>query len=90
MYFRHWRYWGHPADLDPALAVPGGHGPLWPDDSASRYAQWCGELDPATGRLRTPWPPGSADRLWYVLTQMAGTDRADGPDAADEAAQQDA
>jgi hypothetical protein len=79
---------GYPADLDPALAVPSGHGILWPDDVASRYAQWCGELDPATGTLRTPWPPGSADRLWYVLAQMVGTDRADGPDAADEAAQQ--
>lgn len=30
---------GHPADLDPALAVPSGHGILWPDDAASRYAQ---------------------------------------------------
>ncbi|WP_044473092.1 hypothetical protein, partial [Streptomyces turgidiscabies] len=62
---------GHPVDLDRALAVPGGHGILWPDDAASRYAQWCGELDPATGKLRTPWPPGSADQLWYVLAQMA-------------------
>ncbi|WP_155057603.1 hypothetical protein [Streptomyces blattellae] len=75
---------GHPAGLDRALAVaggcggvrpdavPGGHGILWPDDVASRYAQWCGELDPATGKLRMPWPPGSADRLWYVIAQMAG------------------
>ncbi|MEU0345088.1 hypothetical protein ABZ092_40715 [Streptomyces bobili] len=78
---------GHPVDFDRALAVPSGHGILWPDDVASRYAQWCGELDPATGRLRTPWPPGSADRLWYVLAQMAGHDGADGTDAADEAAQ---
>ncbi|MPY57155.1 hypothetical protein [Streptomyces spongiae] len=62
---------GHPTDLDRALAVPAGHGPVWPGDVASRYAQWRGELDPATARLRTPWPPGSADRLWYVLTQMA-------------------
>ncbi|MEU0112002.1 hypothetical protein ABZ313_42585 [Streptomyces sp. NPDC006251] len=63
---------GHPAGLDPALAVPSGHGPVWPNDPASRYAQWRGELDPATGQLRVPWPPGSADRLWYVLGQMAG------------------
>ncbi|MBC7272241.1 hypothetical protein ACF09G_36380 [Streptomyces albogriseolus] len=63
---------GHPTDLDRALEVPADHGPVWPGDVASRYAQWRGELDPATARLRTPWPPGSADRLWYVLTQMAG------------------
>ncbi|MEU9247289.1 hypothetical protein [Streptomyces sp. NPDC048385] len=75
---------GHPLRLDRALAVPGGHGGVrpdavlgghgihWPDDVASRHAQWCGELDPGTGRLRTPWPPGSADRLWYVITQMVG------------------
>lgn len=78
---------GHPAGLDRALAVPGGHGIVWPDDVASRYAQWCGELDPATGRLRTPWPPGSADRLWYVLTQMVGAGTAGGADVVDEAAQ---
>ena len=78
---------GHPAGLDPALAVPGGHGPVWPDDVASRYAQWHGELDPATGRLRTPWPPGSADRPWYVLAQMAGHAGTDGTHAADEEAQ---
>ncbi|MFI6278103.1 hypothetical protein [Streptomyces sp. NPDC050988] len=65
---------GHPVDLDPAQAVPSGHGPVWPNDPASLYAQWRGELDPATGQLRTPWPPGSADRLWYVLGQMAGAD----------------
>ncbi|MEU2718269.1 hypothetical protein [Streptomyces sp. NPDC007205] len=52
---------GHPAALDRALA----------DDPAALYAQWHGELDPATGQLLTPWPPGSADRLWYVLAQMA-------------------
>ncbi|MFE9679118.1 hypothetical protein ACFYO5_34230 [Streptomyces sp. NPDC006259] len=78
---------GHPADLDRALAVLSGHGILWPDDIASRYAQWCGELDPAAGKLRTPWAPGSADRLWYVLAQMAGTDRADGVDAVGEVPQ---
>ncbi|MYZ41362.1 hypothetical protein, partial [Streptomyces sp. SID4917] len=66
---------GHPTDLDRSLAVPSGHGILWPDDVASLYALWCGELDPTTGKLRTPWPPGSADRLWYVLAQMAGTAR---------------
>lgn len=78
---------GHPARLDPALAVPSGHGILWPDDTVSRYAQWCGELDPATGRLRTPWPPRSADRLWYVLTQMAGHRGTDGAGAVDGVAQ---
>lgn len=78
---------GHPVDLDPAPIVPSGHGILWPDDAASRYAQWCGELDPATGKLRTPWPPGSADRLWYLLTQMTGTDRTEGTDTADKATQ---
>ncbi|WP_395759906.1 hypothetical protein OIE82_35940 (plasmid) [Streptomyces althioticus] len=77
---------GHPTDLDRALAVPTGHGPVWPGDVASRYAQWRGELDPATGRLRTPWPPGSADRLWYVLTQMAGPAGPAGEDSSDAAA----
>lgn len=43
----------------------------WPDSVADRYAQWRGELDPATGELRTPWPPGTADRLWLCLTRMA-------------------
>ncbi|GGV50723.1 hypothetical protein [Streptomyces spectabilis] len=81
------RVLGHPLSLDRALAVPGGHGVHWPDDVGSRYAQWCGELDPATGRLRTPWPPGSADRLWYVIAQMAGTDPAEGTDAVGKAAQ---
>ncbi|MFI1831334.1 hypothetical protein ACH41E_33545 [Streptomyces sp. NPDC020412] len=45
----------------------------WPDDVASRFAQWRGELDPATGELRKPWPPGSADRLWLCLRRMAET-----------------
>ncbi|RNG37996.1 hypothetical protein [Streptomyces botrytidirepellens] len=65
---------GHPTDLDPILAVPCAHGPVWPNDPASWYAQWRGELDPATGQLRSAWPPGSADRLWYVLRQMTDTD----------------
>lgn len=45
---------------------------FWDDSVPARFAQWRGELDPQTGELRTPWEPGSADRLWWVLRRMAG------------------
>lgn len=47
-------------------------GRFWDDSVPARFAQWRGELDPLTGELRTPWEPGTADRLWWVLRRMAG------------------
>ncbi|MFI0742466.1 hypothetical protein ACH4PU_30975 [Streptomyces sp. NPDC021100] len=75
---------GHP--VEPAPEVPTGYRPAgrWPDDVASRYAQWRGELDPATGELRTPWPPGGADRLWLCLRRMAETPDAGRPGASEQ------
>ncbi|MFD0353608.1 hypothetical protein ACFVHW_07645 [Streptomyces sp. NPDC127110] len=69
---------GHPVDLGtlaPGLSTGWSRERRWQDDVVSRYAQWRSELNPATGELRTPWPPGTADRLWLCLTRMAnGTD----------------
>ncbi|RSM93779.1 hypothetical protein DMB42_52115 [Nonomuraea sp. WAC 01424] len=45
----------------------------WRGTARHRVAQWRGELDPLTGWLRSPWPPGSADRLWLLLRRMADT-----------------
>ncbi|WP_031078068.1 hypothetical protein [Streptomyces sp. NRRL WC-3742] len=36
-------------------------------------AAWRGDLDPRTGHLRTPTPPGTADRLLYLLRRLAET-----------------
>jgi hypothetical protein len=36
-------------------------------------AQWRGELHPDTDQLLTPWPPGTADRLWLTLTRIAAS-----------------
>ncbi|ORT54222.1 hypothetical protein BKD26_36135 [Streptomyces sp. CB03238] len=73
---------GHPVEV--AAPAPGASAARylrsrWPNDVASRYAQWRGELDPATGELRTPWPPGTADRLWLCLKRMAETPDAGRP-----------
>jgi len=40
--------------------------------TADRVARWRGDLDPATGKLLTPWAPGTADRLWLLLTDIGG------------------
>lgn len=68
---------GHPVELEPNPPREPGvwhrYGRNWPDGVADRYAQWRGELDPATSELRTPWPPGTADRLWLCLKRMAET-----------------
>ncbi|GAA3225071.1 hypothetical protein [Nonomuraea helvata] len=55
------------------------HGDGWPGTVRDRVAQWRGELDPATRRLREPWPPGTADRLWLLLRRMADTPDAGRP-----------
>ncbi|MGK5532083.1 hypothetical protein [Streptomyces sp. URMC 129] len=65
---------GHPARL--GVRRVAGTGPLdlsgrWPGQVRDRVAQWRGELDPATGELRQPWPPGTADRLHLLLTRIA-------------------
>ncbi|WP_069874448.1 hypothetical protein [Streptomyces malaysiensis] len=71
---------GHPVRLGPA----GPHGPVetgvwsphrraWPGQVCDRLAQWRGELDPATGELRAPWLPGTADRLLLCLQRIAST-----------------
>ncbi|MFK0238257.1 hypothetical protein [Streptomyces vinaceus] len=73
---------GHPVDLGtlaPGLSTGWSRTRRWPDDVVSRYAQWRGELNPATGELRTPWPPGTADRLWLCLTRMADSTDAGRP-----------
>lgn len=66
---------GHPVGLEPQSPEPtvvwSQHRRNWSGSVADRVAQWRGELDPATGELRTPWPPGTADRLWLCLTRMA-------------------
>ncbi|WP_370138321.1 hypothetical protein [Streptacidiphilus sp. EB103A] len=72
---------GHHVPLTPGAGqgpagTPHRYRPDWSDSPDQRYRQWRGELDPATGELLTPWPPGSADRLWLCLTRMA--------DSADE------
>jgi hypothetical protein len=41
--------------------------------AAERVARWRAELGPATGRLRTPWEPGTADRLWLLFTDIANS-----------------
>ncbi|MFF4741317.1 hypothetical protein ACFY2W_36350 [Streptomyces sp. NPDC001262] len=65
---------GHPVELEPQQPGVWHQGRrYWPDGIADRYAQWRGELDPATGELRTPWRPGTADRLWLCLKRMADT-----------------
>ncbi|WP_043271988.1 hypothetical protein [Streptomyces sp. CT34] len=73
----------HPVELEPAAAREQGvwhqYRRNWPDGVAARYAQWRGELDPATGELRTPWQPGTADRLWLCLKRMAETQDAGRP-----------
>lgn len=66
---------GHPVGLEAQPPEPtvvwSHHRRNWSGSVADRVAQWRGELDPATGELRTPWPPGTADRLWLCLTRMA-------------------
>ncbi|MEJ8654932.1 hypothetical protein WKI65_44550 [Streptomyces sp. MS1.AVA.3] len=73
----------HPVELEPAAPAEPGvwhqYRRNWPDGVAARYAQWRGELDPATGELRTPWQPGTADRLWLCLKRMAETPDAGRP-----------
>ncbi|MEU8623118.1 hypothetical protein [Streptomyces sp. NPDC048623] len=72
---------GHRVEMGALAGVGTGWsgGMRWPDDVASRYAQWRGELDPTTGELRTPWPPGTADRVWLTLKRMAETPDAGRP-----------
>ncbi|MGW4803101.1 hypothetical protein [Kitasatospora sp. NPDC004272] len=59
------------------LATPGagrtGPATVFRGDLPSRVREWRGDLDPATMELRPSWSPGSADRLWFLLTQMAVT-----------------
>ncbi|MEU4235526.1 hypothetical protein AB0F17_65645 [Nonomuraea sp. NPDC026600] len=58
------------------LTAPAGPPQLrdgWPSTVRERVAQWRGELEPATGKLRDPWPPGTADRLWLLLRRIADT-----------------
>ncbi|MEV7157172.1 hypothetical protein AB0N77_21490 [Streptomyces misionensis] len=65
---------GHPLSVSVESARSTGSwagGRFWDDSLPARFAQWRGELDPATGALRTPWEPGSADRLWWVLRRMS-------------------
>lgn len=38
---------------------------------AGQTAHWRGELDPANGQLLQSWAPGSADRLWLQLADIA-------------------
>ncbi|MFB8247315.1 hypothetical protein ACFC5X_20010 [Streptomyces sp. NPDC055952] len=68
---------GHPVQLGPAPSQSPitwhSYRRSWDNSVAGRYAQWRGELDPATGELRTPWSPGTADRLWLCLRRMADT-----------------
>ncbi|QLH19278.1 hypothetical protein [Streptomyces sp. Rer75] len=47
------------------------HRRVWPGQVRDRLAQWRGELDPATGELRVPWLPGTADRLLLCLQRIA-------------------
>ncbi|WP_137982429.1 hypothetical protein [Streptomyces violaceusniger] len=70
---------GHPVRLGPAgphgpeTGVWSPHRPAWPGQVCDRLAQWRGELDPVTGELRAPWPPGAADRLLLCLQRIAST-----------------
>ncbi|TMR14094.1 hypothetical protein ETD86_29555 [Nonomuraea turkmeniaca] len=68
---------GAPVRLDTPDRTPQRDG--WPGTAQERVAQWRGELDPATGRLRQPWPPGTADRLWLLLRRIADTSEAGRP-----------
>ncbi|QTI87211.1 hypothetical protein [Streptomyces sp. AgN23] len=69
---------GCPVQLGPAMphgqvetGVWSPHRRVWPGQVRDRLAQWRGELDPATGELRAPWPPGTADRLLLCLQRIA-------------------
>ncbi|MFI0766163.1 hypothetical protein ACH4TQ_14960 [Streptomyces sp. NPDC021218] len=70
---------GHPVRLGPAgpsepeTGVWSPHRRAWPGQVCDRLAQWRGKLDPATGELRVPWPPGTADRLLLCLQRIAST-----------------
>ncbi|MEU9428548.1 hypothetical protein AB0D87_38015 [Streptomyces sp. NPDC048342] len=67
---------GHPVQLGSAVAETGpsyAHSRNWSGQVSDRVAQWRGELNPATGELRVPWPPGTADRLWLCLQRMAAS-----------------
>lgn len=75
---------GHPGRLGPAEptgpAETGVWSPrrrAWPGQVRDRLAQWRGELDLATGELRAPWQPGTADRLLLCLQRIAATADAD-------------
>lgn len=61
---------GHPAPL-PGLLRHNGNGPL---ELQHTIKVWRGDLDPATGFLRDPWPPGTADRLHLLLQAVAEDD----------------
>ncbi|MBV6703456.1 hypothetical protein [Kitasatospora aureofaciens] len=52
--------------------LPAGHGRVRHLRHAA--AQWRADLDPTTGELRFPTPPGTADRLLYLLRRMAKLD----------------
>ncbi|NUW47005.1 hypothetical protein [Nonomuraea rhodomycinica] len=69
---------GEPVQLT-APNGPGGVSDYWPATVSERVAQWRGELDPVTGWLRQPWPPGTADRLWLTLRRIADTSDAGRP-----------
>ncbi|MFJ3182581.1 hypothetical protein ACIPJN_29900 [Streptomyces sp. NPDC086796] len=76
---------GHPLAVTVASAQSAGSRSgdrSWDDSVPARFAQWRGELDPISGVLRTPWSPGSADRLWWVLRRMAGVRAAAGTESA--------
>lgn len=54
-----------------ARPSPAWSGPGASRSMAGRVAHWRGELDPHTGVLRTPLPPGRADRMLLLLRRMA-------------------
>ncbi|MFI9588289.1 hypothetical protein ACIHCQ_42395 [Streptomyces sp. NPDC052236] len=87
---------GHPVRLGPA--VPTGpaeaepwpqHRRNWPGQVSDRLAQWRGELNPATGQLREPWPPATADRLLLCLQRMAASGGAGRPGCSRGARRED-
>ncbi|MFF2123509.1 hypothetical protein ACFVXH_39895 [Kitasatospora sp. NPDC058184] len=53
----------------PALALPEGR----VHTARHAAAHWRADLDPTTGELRRPTPPGTADRLHLLLRRMAAT-----------------
>ncbi|MEU9396580.1 hypothetical protein AB0D86_42095 [Streptomyces sp. NPDC048324] len=61
----------------------------WSGQVRDRVAQWRGELNPATGDLRMPWAPGTADRLLLCLQRMSADAGAGRPGRSRRARRED-